>query len=425
MANTNSFGLKRWGMFAIISLIFFLITGATYGSLGVVLPFMIRELDWSYTEIGTGFTILGLMNGMTAILPALMLRRFGIKATYGVGGLAMVVGFSLLAICTDLSQYFIAAALLGYGFSHCANVPGIHLINNRLADKRSFAIGAYMTIGGLGGVAGPLLVTGVESLTGSWRNYWWLATAAILLLTLLAMLFVQAQADRTPAGQETVKPPREKHTAAVYQTGIDWSYRAVMRCPQFYIIVAAMTMTLFCAITISSWAVIHIGTFGIATATAATAMSVYAALNALSRAFGGLLSTRIDPKWLLLSALIAEIIGILALSVADNIFMVAVFVLGEGYGFGMCFFTTTVLLINYFGPKNNPEILGSLNMITTLATAGPILAGYLGDRVGGFAGVFQGYAVSLVIIAIAVAVVRPPHQHRVYNEEEKSFLESE
>ncbi len=404
----NAFAVKRWGMFAIVSLMFFLITGASYGSLGVALPFMMQELGWSYTDAGTGFTLLGLANGLTAILPALMLRRFGIGATYGIGGLAMAGGFVLLATCTAPSHYFIAAALLGYGFSHCANVPGIHFINHWLADKRSLAIGAYMTIGGLGGVAGPLLVTSIQAFTHAWRVYWWLAAGAVALLALLASILIKAEPEHAPTEAKASKANDEPHAARVYQTRLDWHYREVIRCPQFYIIVAAMTMTLFCAITISTWAVIHLRNFGIAPAVAASAMSIHAALNAASRAFGGIISTRIDPKWLLLSALIAEIIGMLALSVADNLFAIAVFVLGEGYGFGMCFFATTVLLINYFGTKNNPEILGTLNMITTLATAGPILTGIIGDKLGGFTAVFYAYAVLLLAVAVTVALMRPP-----------------
>ena len=398
-------------MVAVVGLFFFLITGATYGSLGVVLPFMIRDLSWSYTAIGAGFTILGLTNGLTAILPALMLRRFGIRATYGVGGLALAAGFVLLATCETVGRYFLAAALLGYGFSHCATVPGVHVVNRCLPEKRSFAIGLYMTMGGLGGVAGPLLATGVPAFSGDWRDYWWLAAIATTLLTALAagLLKIGGAAARDDAPQEPrPEAPREQHNAGVYQTRRDWPCREALRCPQFYVIVAAMTVTLLCAVTISAWAVIHIGSFGIATAVAAAAMSAYAALNALSRAGGGFLATRIDPKWLLLSALAAEVIGVWALSTADNLFMLAVFALGEGYGFGMCFFATTILLINYFGAKNNPEILGALNLITTLATAGPILAGYLGQRSGGFAGVFQGCAVALALSAVAVALMRPP-----------------
>ena len=40
------------GLFLVLSLIFFHITASTFASLGVVLPAMIAELPWSWTEAG-------------------------------------------------------------------------------------------------------------------------------------------------------------------------------------------------------------------------------------------------------------------------------------------------------------------------------------------------------------------------------------
>ena len=403
-----SFAFKRWFLFGIVSLIFFMIIGSTYGSLGVLFPFMLPELGWSWTEAGAGFTILAMMTGITALIPAWMIRRFGIKATFGVGGLAMAGGAVLLATCHSLSQFYLAAGLMGYGFSHCATVPAVHMLNNWMPDKRSFVIGAYMTIGGLGGVAGPLLATGIEAATGSWRMYWWAVATSLFLLALVAVIFVKEKPEQELTEEEAATPLAEKRSHRVYKTATDWDYKDVIRCPQFYVIVAAMSMTLFCTVTMSSWAVVHMGTLGISTAIAATALSTQALFNAISRAFGGIFATIIDPKWLLVAALIAEIVGMLALSVADDPVMVALFVFGEGCGFGLCLYATTILLINYFGPEQTPEILGALNLITTVAMLGPILGGYVAVNFEGFAIVFQGYAVGLLIIAVVVALMRPP-----------------
>lgn len=403
----NGFVIRRWGLFAVISSIFFLITGLTYGSLGVIFPFMLEELNWSWTQLGTGFTILGLLTGITATIPARIIRKFNVKTAYGFGGMVMIIGFLLLATCTKVSHFYLAAALLGCGFSHCATVPAIHLLNNWIPDRCSFAIGAFMTIGGLGGVAGPILVISIESSTGSWRMYWFVAAAAMFFMTVLALLLVRDKPVRLQE-QEQEKPVIEERSERVYTTTTNWNYRDVIRCQQFYVIVAAMTMTLLCTITMSNWAVIHMGTLGISTAIGATAMSTQALLNAISRACGGLLATRIDPKWILFAALLFEVMGMMALSAAENNIMIAVFVIGEGCGFGLCLFATTILLINYFGPRDIPEILGTLNLITTLATLGPVLAGYAGDKIGGFAIVFQCFAILLLLIAVAVAFMHPP-----------------
>ena len=77
----------------------------------------------------------------------------------------------------------------------------------------------------------------------------------------------------------------------------------------------------------------------------------------------------------------------------------------------MCLFSTTILLVNYYGPKEAPKTLGTMHLITTIATLGPVLAGYVADNLGGFAGVFRTYAVVLAICLVAVALMRPPVLH--------------
>jgi len=72
-----------------------------------------------------GFSLFALTVGLASTVPAWILRRFGIKATYGVGGLLMVLGFGLLGVTHHLHQYFFAAAILGLGFASCATVPAV------------------------------------------------------------------------------------------------------------------------------------------------------------------------------------------------------------------------------------------------------------------------------------------------------------
>ncbi len=401
---------NRWLMFALASAFFFFITASTFSSLGVVLPYMIEEFSWTWSQAGTGFSLLALLVGLAGTLPAWTIRRFGIKATYVIGSVSMGCGFVLISTGSWLYQYWLGASLLGLGFAMCATVPGIHLINDWLPDRRSFAIGLYMTLGGLGAVAGPPIVTGIVSYTDSWRVHWWAMTAAILVLMLLAIVFVRNRASGDEEGENGDTPAQEKTSDKVFKTSSDWRYRDVLRTPQYYVIVAALTLTLFCTLTMNSWAFTHLGMLGISAGLATLALSADGAVNALSRALGGMIATRIDPKWLLVAALIGEMIGMIALSVADNPAALAIFAIGEGFGFGMCFLATALLLLNYFGEKDNPEILGTMNFITTAAMLGPVVAGYIGDKAGGFSGAFQLNAALMLIIIIAVAVMQPPRQ---------------
>ncbi len=399
---------RRWWLFTIASLYFFFITAATFSSLGVVLPYMIEEFSWSWSEAGTGFSLLALMVGLAGTLPAWTIRRFGIKATYIAGSVTMACGFIVIAGGTGLYWFWTGASLLGVGFALCATVPGIHLINDWLPDRRSFAIGLYMTLGGLGAVAGPPIVTSIVGNTDSWRIHWWSMTAAILVLMLLAGAFISRRITEDNGADAADAPNEETTSDRVFKTRADWRYRDALRTPQYYVIVAALTLTLFCTLTMNSWAFTHLGMLGISTALATLALSADGAVNALSRAVGGMLATRIDPKWLLVAALVGEMVGMLALSVADNPVALVLFALGEGFGFGMCFLATALLLLNYFGEKDNPELLGTMNFLTTAAMVGPVLAGYIAGKAGSFSMPFQLNAALLLIMIVFVIGMKPP-----------------
>lgn len=402
------FERRRWWLFVIVSALFFHITASTFTSLGVVMPFMIEELSWSWTQAGFGFTLLSLLVGLSGRMPAWTLRKFGIKATFGIGGLLMAIGFCLLALTTGLYQFYAGASILGVGYALCATVPAIHMLNNWMPDRRAFAIGTYMTIGGLGGVAGPLMVTFIVEFTGSWRVHWWLMTITILLLALLAVIFVTSEPDESIRVDEGAETPKTKRSDKVYITEVDWNFREVLRVPQYYIIVFAMTMVLFCEVSLNSWQPTHLATLGYSAGMAALALSAHQAFNALSRGLGGALASRIDPKWLLVSALAAEIVGMWALAVASNPIIIAVFAFGAGYGFGMCLLSTAILLVNYFGPRDNPEILGTMHLFTTFAALAPVMGGYIGDTVGSFAIVFQSYSVVLLVVLVLAILMKPP-----------------
>ncbi|HEY6451532.1 MAG TPA: MFS transporter [Steroidobacteraceae bacterium] len=398
----------RWALFAVISAIYFLISGSTFSSLGVVLPYMIRDLTWSWSQAGAGFSLFALTVGLASTVPAWLLRRLGITATYGIGGAVMAAGFGLLALIHGFYGYLCAAALLGLGFASCATVPAVYLLTGWMPEKRSAMIGAYMTLGGLGNVAGPLVANGAMAATHSWRLYWWAMAAAMLALTGLALAFVRSPPAQAGTASEADLRPKEKTSARVYRTRDDWRFRDALRTPQYWVISGAMTATLLCILTTSSWAVAHMGTLGVSAAVSAAVLSAVGAVGALARALGGALATRIDPKWLLVFALAAEAVGMGALSVAAHWLPIGIFAVAEGFGFGMCLLATTVLLVNYFGPSDNPEIYGAFNLITTLAMIGPVTGGLITDAFGGFARLFQGYAVLLLLLVVIAMAMRPP-----------------
>lgn len=387
--------MRAWTSLVLVSALFFLITAASFASLGLVLPAMVAEMNWNWAEAGSGFSLLGVFCGITSYVPAALIRRFGVRLTLAAGGLAMAAAFAAMGAAHGLALYFVGCSLMGLGFTLLATVPGTWLLARCFA-RPSFAFGLYFTIGGLGGVAGPLMYLGFADATQSWRAYWLALGIAILALALLAALLVDSDTDMGAA------EPDPTITAQA------WSVKAALKTPQFWILAAAYSAFLFAGITANSVSVAHLTQYGVPAAIAAGMMSIEALLNSAARLLGGLLQTYIDARLLLVLSLGLLIVGLLALGAARDTPMMLVYAAGIGIGYGLTFFASTILLLDYFGRGPYLELFSIVNLISTVGSVAPALAGYTRDAQGSFTPFFAAVALGIGLVLAAVLVMRPP-----------------
>lgn len=387
--------LNSSALIVALSVLFFLITATTFASLGVLLPAMIAEFEWSWTTAGLGFTVLALATGVFSPVAAGALERLGARGLYAAGGAVMALGFALMAAANGVALYLGAAALIGAGFALLANVAGTYLVGRAASERRrSFLIGAYLAAGGAGGVLGPLMANAGAS---DWRHYWLVSAAGVIVAAgLVAALAGDAKGARDEAAQQADAPRT-------------WRPRDALRTPAFIIIALALTVAYFCGVTVSTWSVAHLQNMGLAPVFAVGMLSLYSLANALSRAAGGLAVKAVSAKVLLIAALFGNVAGMTALAFATTRETAIAFAIFDGFAFGMALFATTALIIDYFGLKNAPALLGALNLAATAAMAGPTIAGSAADKTGGFTPVFLVYAVAAFLAAIAVAAMKRPH----------------
>ena len=386
--------LKSSALIAALSLLFFFITATTFASLGVLLPAMIAEFQWNWTTAGLGFTALALATGVFSPVAARLLGRIGARALYAAGGGVMSAGFALMAAANGFASYFCAASLIGAGFALLANVAGTYLVGRAAtAKRRSLMIGGYLAAGGAGGVLGPLMANAGAA---DWRFYWMAAGVAVAICAVIVAAL---------AGEARVEEDQSAEPAA---EGAMWRTRSAMMTPAFFIIALALTVAYFCGVTVSTWSVAHLQKQGLGPDFAVGMLSLYALANALSRAAGGAAAKTVSAKALLVAALLGNAIGMTALAFASTREIAIAFALFDGFAFGMALFATTALIIEYFGLRNSPALLGALNLAATSAMAGPTLAGWAADRTGGFTPVFVVYAGAALFAAAAVAMMKPP-----------------
>ena len=393
-------GGRAWATLSLVSALYFIITAATFASLGLALPAMVAELHWSWTGAGFGFTLLGFFCGITSAVPATLVRRFGVRVCLLAGCAVMALAFLCLARADGLLLYFVGASLAGLGFTLLDSVPGTYLLS-RLFSRPSFAFGLFFTIGGLGGVAGPLLYSHVMAVTGHWRTYWLVMGGLISLVAILAAFCVDAKTDI--AGAADGDP--DISTAP-------WTMRDALQTAQFWVIAAAYAAFQFCGITASSVSVAHLTQHGVVAVVAAGIMSVEALLNSGARLAGGLLTRFVSAKTLLGVSLASLIIGLLALGVARDLPMMLVYAAGIGIGYGLTFFAASILLLDYFGRGPYLELFATVNLISTVGAVAPTLAGLTRDHTGSFTPFFVGLAMLVALVLLAVVMMRPPNARR-------------
>ena len=391
-------GFRAWTTLALTSALFFIITAATFSSLGLALPAMVAEMGWSWTSAGFGFTLLGFFCGITSAVPASLIRRFGVRANLLAGSVVMGLAFVCLAEANGLLLYFVGASLAGLGYTLLDSVPGTYLLS-RLFVRPSFPFGLFFTIGGLGGVAGPLIYAAVIGTTSHWRSYWLLIGAAVVLTGLVAALGADAKTDVGAAAEADPDISTEA-----------WTMREALQTRQFWIIAAAYTAFLFCGITANSVSVAHLTQHGVAAVIAGSMVSVEALLNSAARLTGGILSRFVRAKTLLAAALVSLVIGLLALAAARDLAMMLLYAAGIGIGFGLANFAATILLLDYFGRGAYLELFSAVNLIGTVGAVAPTLAGIARDRIGTFTPFLIGLAVLVALVMLAVTMMRPPHK---------------
>ena len=406
---------RSWLLLGALSLLLFLITASTFSSLGVVLPAMIKEQGWGFGPAFLGFTFLGAFCGASSKLPAMLIRKIGVRGTIIAGSAVMVAGFACLAASPGLTVYLVGTALLGVGYQMMALIPGTHVLS-MLFKKRALPFGIYFTIGSLGGVVGPwMAVEGMNLAHGGWRPYWWAQAVASVVVGALCAALVGGQAWLEASAVETDKAVAEDIQAApvnakVYRTATDWSVKEAIATPQFYVILAAYFAHLLGGVTAVSLAPTHFSELGVVSAVAVAAISLESLMQVVARMGGGLLGDRVDPRWLLAGAQGMMAVGLLALAHATTWPLMMLFAVGVGVGFGLTVLAVSILLLNYYGRKNNLEIFSLVCLIGAVSALGPVVGGVMRDRLGSFVPTFQVCAAIIGVIFIAALFMRPPRK---------------
>jgi len=382
-------------MLVATGILYLIMMGSTFSSLGVVIPHMMETLHMNFGQAGLGFTLLALAAGTSSMLPSLTIKYWNARVTLMLGVLTMMLAYAMLAIAWNAATYDLGAILLGLGFSLIGAVPALHILGGWEQRKRPLVFGAYLAFGGLGGLLWPSIVELTIGWFGGWRDYWRFMFALIAAAGIPALLVIRD----CPVAQ------REEDLA---DDTTGWSLGQALKTSQFYIIGCGIAATYLVATTVNAFTVSHLTMVGVGMTVAVIAFSVQSACHAAFPLLMGGIAQYIGVRSLLVFGLAIQAIGMAALALGSSLPVLIVFAIGVGGGYGTIFLATTVSLQEYFGQRNYAQIFGANQLFTTISVVGPVIAGWVADRTGRFDISFGGCVVMLLAAAAGAATLRPP-----------------
>jgi MFS family permease len=369
---------------------------------------MIAEFGWSRTMMSGVFSLSRLEGGIEGPLVGWLIDRIGARRVLLVGVSLTGLGFILLSqVNSIVSLYLIFGLVLSLGF----NLGYIHAttasVSKWFIKKRSRAISILVVGNGVGGALFVPLIAWLIVAYG-WRNAAIIIGVVTLLVPLPLALFIKSTPEEfglRPDGEPKKSPvtssgPIAKSINEIVEPEeeVNLTVREALKTRAFWIYIGSMMLrnTILGSLVVHQ--IPHLVDIGITYQTAAGILGSMILLSIPGRLFIGSLGDWIDKRILLFFLCLLQGVAILILIHATTIFLVYLFVVCFGLGYGGMISLSISLRADLFGRKNYATISGiSAALVTVSSVLSPIFAGYIFDATQSYDIAFYTFTAAIVM----------------------------
>jgi len=405
-----------WVIVAVGFLLLSIEGSCIFYSFGIFLKPMIGELGVGRAAGTTAFTVFQLVVGMSSLLVAVVISRFGVRFPMAVGFTVAAVGMALLSRITHIWQlWLIYGVVVGSGVAFGHLLALTTLVNFWFIKRKSLAMG--IVVAGMGAgplVFAPFIASMVESI--GWRSSWVVLAGVIFVFAAVpALIFIRNKPEdmrQLPDGISTNKAAERKlasHGRRINITSVEWTVKEGIKTRTLWLIVIFACANQFTLNMMNSHQVAHLTDIGITPVTAAASLGLMVGMSGAGRLMGGALGDKYQPRYLVAAACIAEIIALLLLINADSMPVVYVYVVLLGFPYGMILVLHMVMISSYYGAKTYARLASVVMFVTTpVYSVGPLMGGYMYDSLSSYVVPFSICAGFCAIGGICALMAHPP-----------------
>jgi len=408
----NAQGFLGWRMVSVAFLVDFIAVGFFFYSFGVFYPAIDAELEGSSLLVAAGISVSSAVSGFFAPFIGRALDRYPLKPCMLLGAVVVSAGFLCLSRIQSYWQYYLVlGSFFAFGLSLMGGMASSKLVANWFILKRGTALGVATMGVSLSGLLMPTLATWLVSEVG-WRGGFAVYAAGILVIVLpLVAFFVVTRPEdvgQHPDGGSAEEAALRNATPEVY-----WRTRDVLRARNFWCIALAFAAVFSSLSAILIHIIPYAGDLGITGYRAGWVLSISAGAGVLGKLVFGRLIDRWDPRLVVLSSFLTQIVGLLLLmrDAGYSGLLLAAVVFGLGMGGVVPLQGALCGLV--FGRLSFGEVMGLMRPVQVpLHALGIPLAAWIHDTTGSFELAFQIFVGVYVASCLMVWLLQLPASPR-------------
>jgi MFS family permease len=315
------------------------------------------------------------------------LDKVGPKIVLTVAGICL--GFSMIIMSQIHSAwqlYMYYGVFFSMGIA-CTYAPVIATVSRWFIEKRGLAIGLTATGIGCGAlVFNPLCAWLISSY--GWRETYIILGIIAWVVFIPIIIFVK-KSPYEQSSNDSRKDPRNVTLVDAIKTRTFWA----LSFSWLFIDIALFTIMTHIVMLASDR--------GTSLIIAGSIAGIIGGSSLLGRIFGGYLSDKFDRKNIYIFSFICQLITLVWLLLATEIWMLLVFAIIFGISYGGWAGIIGAFPVDYFGFKATGEIVGSIVFFVGIGVAiGPYLAGVIHDSTQSY-----HYVIGMCIMATFAAII--------------------
>ena len=392
--------------YVVVAIVFciLLVAWGIFLSFGVFFEPVLTEFGWTRAATSGAFSLAFLVMGSLGVGVGRLTDRFGPRPVMTGCGLFLGLGFLLMPQISAIWQlYLFYGVIIGIGMS-ATWVPANSIIPRWFVKRRGLMTGIVLNGNGVGVIIMPPIARWLISTYG-WRVAYSVVGIIALVLIVFAAQFLKrepSQVGQLPYGADEVKSESSGLKVRGFSLG------EAIRTKPFWLLCAISFCIWLCVGTVMVHIVIHATGLGISAASATSILVIIGGVSIAGRAIMGGIADKIGNKSALIVSFIIMSASFFWLMVAREKWMLYLFGVILGFGYGALSPLVSPLVAELFGLSSHGAIFGVTFLWGTIGEAiGPVVAGGIFDVIGGYQWAFLLCAAISIIGIIFSSLLRP------------------